>query len=133
MRRSSHFSLICIVARQQSGTVSFCGSCHLRQKRACSAHTCFASQTRQPAQQTNNPSSPNSPPPKKTEHPLFPCSTYLVVDSEEEWYPEEVAAVDRGVQEHGLQLVVFAEWWVHLFLGRGAGGGKEWGCRGPGF
>ncbi|KAI8470645.1 MAG: hypothetical protein J3K34DRAFT_509177 [Monoraphidium minutum] len=36
---------------------------------------------------------------------------YLVVDSEEEWYPGEVAAVEAAVKEGGLQLIVFAEWY----------------------
>jgi len=36
--------------------------------------------------------------------------SYLVVDSEDEWYPEEVKAVETAVKEHGLHLIVFAEW-----------------------
>ena len=35
---------------------------------------------------------------------------YLVVDAEDEWRAEEVAAVSRAVKEHGLALLVFAEW-----------------------
>ncbi|KIY97835.1 hypothetical protein MNEG_10128 [Monoraphidium neglectum] len=37
--------------------------------------------------------------------------SYLVVDSEDEWYPQEVAAVEAAVKQHGLQLIVFAEWY----------------------
>lgn len=75
-------------------------------------------------------SSPVSPPPlprqKKHSHteallPLgfFPSSLFgrnygglLVVDSEEEWYPEEVAKLERDVKEEGLVLMVFADWCV---------------------
>ena len=34
----------------------------------------------------------------------------LIVDSEEEFYPEEVAKLAADVAERGLGLVVFAEW-----------------------
>lgn len=36
---------------------------------------------------------------------------YLVLDAEEEWYKEEVAALTSAVKEHGMALVVFAEWY----------------------
>jgi hypothetical protein len=49
-----------------------------------------------------------------------------VVDSEDEWYPQEVAAVEAAVKQHGLQLIVFAEWCVaggdHCVKGAGKGG-----------
>ncbi|GFR44443.1 hypothetical protein Agub_g5653, partial [Astrephomene gubernaculifera] len=35
----------------------------------------------------------------------------LVVDSEEEWYPEEVSALEAAVRLHGLSLLVFADWY----------------------
>ncbi|EFJ52617.1 hypothetical protein VOLCADRAFT_85780 [Volvox carteri f. nagariensis] len=35
----------------------------------------------------------------------------LVVDSEEEWYPEEVTALHEAVSEYGLNLLVFADWY----------------------
>lgn len=33
-----------------------------------------------------------------------------MVDSEDEWYPGEVKAVEAAVKDHGLALLVFAEW-----------------------
>ena len=35
----------------------------------------------------------------------------LVVDSEEEFYEEEIAKLHRDVEQHGLGLIVFAEWY----------------------
>lgn len=34
----------------------------------------------------------------------------LLADSEEEYYPEEVAKVAEDVAKHGLGLLVFGEW-----------------------
>lgn len=50
---------------------------------------------------------------------------YLIADAEEEWYPEEIAKLEVDVKEHGLMLMLFAEWWVH-------GPGGSWG-RGGGM
>eukprot|EP00775_Hariotina_reticulata_P005633 gene5633-5872_t len=36
---------------------------------------------------------------------------YLVLDAEEEWYKEEVAALESAVKESGMALIVFAEWY----------------------
>lgn len=67
-----------------------------------------------------------TPPP-----PFFRPSAYLVVDSEDEWYAEEVAAVEAGVKEHGLTLMVFAEWWVVRGVGEGLScAGREVGSVG---
>ncbi|GIL57416.1 hypothetical protein Vafri_12651 [Volvox africanus] len=35
----------------------------------------------------------------------------LVVDSEEEWYPDEIAALEAAVSKLGLNLLVFADWY----------------------
>ena len=37
--------------------------------------------------------------------------TLLIVDSEEEFYEEEVAKLHRDVEQHGLGLIVFADWY----------------------
>ena len=36
--------------------------------------------------------------------------TLLMVDSEEEYFPEEIAKLRRDV-DHGLSLVVFSDWY----------------------
>lgn len=35
----------------------------------------------------------------------------LVVDSEEEFYPEEVVRIGQAVRQEGLGLLVFADWY----------------------
>ena len=35
----------------------------------------------------------------------------LIVDSEEEFYEEEIAKLHSDVEQHGLGLIVFAEWY----------------------
>lgn len=44
--------------------------------------------------------------------PLSPCpsGTLLMVDSEEEYFPEEVAKLRRDV-DNGLSLIVFSDWY----------------------
>ncbi|XP_043793205.1 membrane-bound transcription factor site-1 protease [Apis laboriosa] len=37
--------------------------------------------------------------------------TLLIVDSEEEFFPEEVAKLRRDVEEEGLSVVIFADWY----------------------
>lgn len=37
--------------------------------------------------------------------------TILIVDTEEEFFPEEVAKLKRDVEEEGLSVVVFADWY----------------------
>ncbi|CAK9813875.1 Membrane-bound transcription factor site-1 protease [Anthophora quadrimaculata] len=37
--------------------------------------------------------------------------TLLIVDSEEEFFPEEVAKLKKDVEEEGLSVVVFADWY----------------------
>ena len=37
--------------------------------------------------------------------------TLLIVDSEEEFYEEEIAKLHRDVEQHGLGLIVFADWY----------------------
>ncbi|XP_015585163.1 membrane-bound transcription factor site-1 protease isoform X2 [Cephus cinctus] len=37
--------------------------------------------------------------------------TLLIVDSEEEFFPEEVAKLKRDVEEDGLSVVIFADWY----------------------
>ena len=36
--------------------------------------------------------------------------TLMLVDPEEEFFPEEVAKLKEDVEKHGLSLVVFADW-----------------------
>uniref|UniRef100_H2YTR4 Membrane-bound transcription factor site-1 protease n=1 Tax=Ciona savignyi TaxID=51511 RepID=H2YTR4_CIOSA len=38
-------------------------------------------------------------------------STLLVVDTEEEFYPDEIAKLHRDITEDGLGLIVFADWY----------------------
>lgn len=45
-----------------------------------------------------------------TQPPPAQYGAVLIVDSEEEFYPEEVAKLAADVAERGLGLVVFAEW-----------------------
>lgn len=35
----------------------------------------------------------------------------MLADSEEEFYPEEIKKLQTDIEEHGLGLVVFAEWY----------------------
>lgn len=35
----------------------------------------------------------------------------LIVDSEEEFHEEEIRKLHRDVEQHGLGLIVFAEWY----------------------
>lgn len=35
----------------------------------------------------------------------------MIVDPEEEYYPEEVAKLAEDVRKHGLGLLVFGEWY----------------------
>lgn len=37
--------------------------------------------------------------------------TLLIVDTEEEFFPEEVAKLKRDVEEDGLSVIVFADWY----------------------
>ena len=41
---------------------------------------------------------------------LSPAGTLLMVDSEEEYFPEEVAKLRRDV-DSGLSLIVFSDWY----------------------
>ena len=41
---------------------------------------------------------------------LCPAGTLLLVDSEEEYFPEEVAKLRRDV-DNGLSLIVFSDWY----------------------
>lgn len=41
---------------------------------------------------------------------LCPSGTLLMVDSEEEYFPEEVAKLRRDV-DNGLSLIVFSDWY----------------------
>lgn len=41
---------------------------------------------------------------------LRPSGTLLMVDSEEEYFPEEVAKLRRDV-DNGLSLIVFSDWY----------------------
>lgn len=43
----------------------------------------------------------------------FDASNYaalLLVDSEEEYYPEEVTKLAKDIKEEGLNMLVFSEW-----------------------
>ena len=37
--------------------------------------------------------------------------TLLIADSEEEFYEEEISKLHRDVEQHGLGLIVFADWY----------------------
>lgn len=41
---------------------------------------------------------------------LLPSGTLLMVDSEEEYFPEEIAKLRRDV-DNGLSLVIFSDWY----------------------
>lgn len=41
---------------------------------------------------------------------LLPSGTLLLVDSEEEYFPEEIAKLRRDV-DNGLSLVIFSDWY----------------------
>ncbi len=59
------------------------------------------------------PPSARAPPSAPAPPPRPPCSNYgayLLVDSEEEYYPAEVTKLEKDVRGHGLTLMVFAEW-----------------------
>lgn len=42
---------------------------------------------------------------------LLQYGTLLLVDSEEEYFPEEIAKLRADVEEHGLGVAVFADWY----------------------
>ena len=49
----------------------------------------------------------------------FDASNYgalVIADSEEEFYPEEVQKLKSDVEEHGLGVIVFAEWYNKAML-----------------
>jgi len=54
---------------------------------------------------------------RKQQHvfPIFPfCTQYgtlLMVDSEEEYYPEEISKLKDDVEKEGMGLIVFGEWY----------------------
>jgi len=52
-------------------------------------------------------------------HPLtcFDATDYgtlLLVDTEDEFFPEEKEKLIRDVNEKGLSLIVFADWWAWI-------------------
>ena len=42
---------------------------------------------------------------------LMQYGTLLIVDPEEEFYEEEIAKLHRDVEQHGLGLIMFADWY----------------------
>ena len=44
-------------------------------------------------------------------NPCLQYGTLLMVDSEEEYYPEEISKLKDDVEKEGLGLIVFGEWY----------------------
>ena len=42
---------------------------------------------------------------------ISPSGALLLVDSEEEFFPDEISKLKLDVEERGLSLVVFADWY----------------------
>ena len=42
---------------------------------------------------------------------MLQYGTLLMVDSEEEYYPEEISKLKDDVEKEGLGLIVFGEWY----------------------